>query len=48
MYMDQLAFNKLTSTLSKSLSLMHINIRSLSEHTDEFKTVLSMSKVKFE
>ena len=46
--MDQLAFNKLISTLSKSLSLMHINIRSLiSKHIDEFKTVLSMSKVKF-
>ena len=27
---------------------MHINIRSLSKHTDEFKTVLSMSKVKFD
>ena len=47
--MDQLAFNRLTSTLSKSLSLMHINIRSLSKHIiDEFKTVLSMSKVKFD
>ena len=47
-YMDQLAFNNLTSTLSKSLSLMHINIRSLSKHIDEFKTVLSMSKVNFD
>ena len=46
--MDQLAFNKLTSTLSKSLSLMHINIKSLSKRIDEFKTVLSMSKVKFD
>ena len=27
---------------------MHINIRSLSKHIDEFKTVLSMSKVKFD
>ena len=48
MYMDQLAFNKLTSTLSKRISLMHINIRRLSKHADEFKTVLSMSKVKFD
>ena len=47
-YMDQLAFNKLTSTLSKGLSLMHINIRSLSKHIDEFKTALLMSKVKFD
>ena len=47
-YMDQLASNKLTCTLSKSLSLMHINIRSLSKHINEFKTVLSMSKVKFD
>ena len=46
--MAQLAFNKLTSTSSKSLSLMHINIRSLSKHIDEFKTALSMSKVKFD
>ena len=30
-YMDQLNFNKLSSTLSKSLSLMHVNIRSLSK-----------------
>ena len=43
-YMDQLNFNKLTSTLSKSLSLMHVNIRILSKHTDELKTVLLMSK----
>ena len=34
-YMDQLNFNKLTSTLSKSLSLMHVNIRRLSKHIDE-------------
>ena len=47
-YMDQLVFNKLTSALSKSLSLVHIDIRSLSKHIDEFKTVLSMSKVKFD
>ena len=46
-YMDQLAFNKLTSTLSKRLSLVHINI-SLSKHIDEFKTVLLMFKVKFD
>ena len=47
-YMDQLNFNKLTSTLSKSLSLMHVNIRSLSKHIDELKTVLFMSKIKFD
>ena len=47
-YMDQLNFNKLTSTLSKSLSLMHVNIRSLSKHIDELMTILLMSKIKFE
>ena len=48
-YIDQLNFNKLTSTsLSKSLSLMHANIRSLSKHIDELKTVLLMSKIKFD
>ena len=46
--MDQLNFNKLTSTLSKSLSLMHVNVRSLSKHIDELKTVLLMSKIKFD
>ena len=47
-YMDQLSFNKLTSTLSKSLSLMYVNIRSLSKQIDELKTVLLMSKIKFD
>ena len=47
-YMDQLNFNKLTSTLSKSLSLMHVSIRSLSRHIDELKTVLLMPKIKFD
>ena len=46
--MDQLTFNKLTSTLSKSLSLMHVNIRSLSKRFDELKTVLLMSKIKID
>ena len=36
-FANQLTFNKLTSTLSKSLSLMHVNIRSLSKHIDELK-----------
>ena len=43
-YMDQLNFNRLTSTSSKSLSLMHVNIRSLSKHIDGLNTVLLMSK----
>ena len=47
-YYDIHDFSNSTSSLSKGLALFHVNIRSLSKHIDQLKTVLSMSKRKFD
>ena len=47
-YYDIHDFSNLTSSLSKGLALFHVNIRSLSKYIDQLKTVLSMSKRKFD
>ena len=41
-------FNSLTASIGKCLSFFHLNIKSLAKHLDELKTILSMSKKKFD
>ena len=46
-YYDLHDFNNLTASIGKGLSFFHLNIRSLAKHLDELKTILSMSKKKY-
>ena len=47
-YYDLHDFNSLTASIGKCLSFFHLNVRSLSQHLDELKPVLSMPKIKFD